>query len=74
MSTPATAFEMSEKNEVTQTSSVKNENASNTSLGSKDVGREEEQAQPELQRRLKARHLQMIAIGMFLVFDASCVC
>lgn len=35
--------------------------------GSEDAGKEEAQIAPELQRKLKARHLQMIAIGMAIV-------
>jgi amino acid permease len=39
-----------------------NERAS-VNTGSEDAGKEEAQAAPELQRKLKSRHLQMIAIG-----------
>jgi amino acid permease len=35
--------------------------------GSEDVGKEEAQVSPGLHRKLKARHLQMIAIGMAIV-------
>lgn len=73
MSSPATGLEVGEKNEVTRTSSVKN--ALTPSIGSNnDVGKEEQQVQPELQRKLKARHLQMIAIGMSIKFCASYIC
>jgi amino acid transporter len=35
--------------------------------GSENAGKEEAQVAPELKRKLKARHLQMIAIGMVLI-------